>query len=164
MDILKSYLPLCWFKNHPLQLPSSSLFFKQNLFFYFVLEFLTQANMIPVSEALVEVIADTAFTLLFVVIVLSLNRTIHNYIQVATAVLFCENIVAIFGVPVIAWLTVTHEWPSYVILIGLVAWDFALITFIMKKVLTIDIFASLVVAFLYFMLTYGAAYGLTIAF
>jgi hypothetical protein len=120
--------------------------------------------MIPVSEALVEVIADTAFTLLFVVIVLSLNQTMHNYIQAATAVLFCENIVSIFAVPVIAWLTVTHDWPSYVVLIGLVAWDFALITYIMKKVLAIDVLASVVVAFLYFMLTYGAAYGLTMAF
>lgn len=120
--------------------------------------------MIPVSEALVEVIADTCFTLLFVALVLSLNRTMHNYIRVATAILACENVVAIFGVPIIAWLTVTHDWLSYVFLAALLIWDFSLITYIMKKVLAIDIWASIVVAFFYFMLTYGAAYALTMAF
>lgn len=164
MDILKQYLSLCWFKSHPLQLPSSKAFFQQNLIFYFVLEFFTQANMIPVLEAFVEVFMNSGLTLLFVVIVLSLNRSMHNYIQVASAVLFCENIVSIFGVPVIAWLTVTHDWLSYTLLAGLFFWDYALITYIMKKALVIDIFASLVVTFLYFICTYGLAYSLTLAF
>jgi hypothetical protein len=164
MDILKQYFPLCWFKTHPLQLPSSEAFFKQNLIFYFTVEFFTQANMIPVFEAFTEVIADTALTLLFVVIVLSLNRTMHTYIQVASAVLFCENMVAILGVPVIVWLTMTHDWLSYTFLVILLVWDMALISYLMKKVLSIDIFASVIVALLYFATTYGAAYALTLAF
>jgi hypothetical protein len=164
MDLLKHYFPLCWFKNHPLQLPSSVAFFQKNLIFYFLVEFFTQANMIPPFEAFTEVIADTALTLLFVAIILSLNHTLHNYIQVASAILVCENAVSILGVPVIVWLTVTHDWLSYTVLAILMIWDFSLITYIMKKVLAIDVFASVVVTFFYFITTYGAAYALTLAF
>lgn len=161
LDLLKQYLPLCWFKNHPLQLPRSVPFFQQNLAFYFLVWVIVQANMISTLEAFVEMTLETALTLLFVAVVLSLNRTLHNYIQVATAVLLCENMVAIVGVPIIVWLTVTNSWISYIFLAALIFWDFALITYIMKKVLAIDIWASLVVSFLYLLTTYGAAYGLT---
>ncbi len=162
MEILKQYLPLCWFKNNPLQLPSSVTFFQKNLFVYFIIEFFTQANMIPPLEAFFEVSAETLLTLLFILIVLSLNKTMHNYMQVASAILVGENIVAILGVPVIVWLTITHDWLSYVFLFGLILWDFALVTYIMKKVLSIDLVAGLVVSFFYFATTYGAAYLLTL--
>jgi len=162
MEILKQYLPICWFKNNPLQLPSSLLFFKQNLAFYFIVEFFTQANMISPFEAFFEVTAETLFTLLFIFLVLTLNKTMHTYVQVASAVLVSENVVAIFGVPVIVWLTVTHDWLSYTVMALLIAWDFALITYIMKKVLAVDLLASLIVSFIYFIATYGAAYMLTI--
>lgn len=162
MDVLKLYLPLCWFKNNPLQLPISESFLKQNLAFHFVLVFITLANMIPVLDAFVEVFAETVLTLLFVFVILSLNRTMHAYIPVVSAILLTENIVSIMDVPVIAWLTLTHDWLSYTALVGLIIWDYALVTYIMKKVLAVDIFASLVVTFFYFMTTYGAAYVLTL--
>lgn len=156
------YLPLCWFRNHPLQLPSSVKFFWQNLIFYFTVWFFVQANMIPVLEAFFEVTIETVLTVLFIVAILALNRTMHNFMQVATAVLVCENAVAIFTVPVAVWLTVTHDWLSYVALTALILWDFSLITYIMKKVLAIDIWASIVVTVFYFGLTYALAYGLTL--
>lgn len=161
LDMLRNYLPLCWFKNHPLQLPRSVPFFQQNLAFYFLVWVIVQANMISTLEAFVEMTLETILTVLFVAVILSLNRSMHNYIQVATAVLLCENVVAIFGVPIMVWLTVTNSWPSYVFMAILIAWDFALIAYIMKKVLAVDIWASLVVAVLYFVTTYGAAYSLT---
>lgn len=164
IEALKAYLPLCWFKNNPLQLPKSVSFFQKNLIFYFVVEFFTQANMIPPWEAFSEVCTETLLTLFFVFVVLSLNRTLHNYIQVMTAILISENVVAIFGVPVIVWLTVTHHWLSYTLLFILIAWDFALVTYIMKKVLAIDWLASFIVSFFYFIATYGLAYVLTMAF
>lgn len=162
MEILKQYLPICWFKNNPLQLPHSVLFFKQNLAFYFIVEFFTQANMISPFEAFVEVTTETLLTLLFIFVVLTLNRTMHTYMQVASAILVSENVVAIFGVPVIFWLTVTDSWFSYAALALLVAWDFALITYIMRKVLAVDLLAGLIMSFVYFIATYGAAYMLTI--
>lgn len=162
MDNLKHYLPLCWFKNNPLQLPRSVIFFQQNLAVYYIVEFLTQANMIPPIEAFFEVTMETLLTLLFVAVVLGLNRTIHCYIQVMTAILLTENIVAIFGVPVIVWLTATHDWLSYASLVSIIIWDFSIVAYVMKKVLAIDTLASAIVSFFYFATTYGLAYLLTL--
>lgn len=164
MELLKLYLPLCWFKNHPLQLPSSVPFFKANVIFYFTVEFFTQANMIPPSEAFFEVIMDTSLTLLFIFAVLGLNRSTHNYMQVACAVLVCENVMSVFGVPVIVWLVFSHHWLAYTLLAALMIWDYALITYLMRKVLAVDMIAGVIVAFLYFATTYGIAYSLTLAF
>jgi hypothetical protein len=164
IEILKQYLPLCWFKSHPLQLPSEKFFLKFNLAFYFVLSFLTQSNMIAVTEAFVEVLTGTGLTLLFVFILLNLNRSMHNYVQVTSAILLCENVVGIFAVPAIAWMVLTHSLFSKLLLTSIVLWNFALITYIMKKVLSIDIWAGLVVSFLYILCTYVSAYALTLAF
>jgi len=45
VDLIKQYLPLCWFKHNPLELTRSTGFFKQNLIFYYLVEYFMQANM-----------------------------------------------------------------------------------------------------------------------
>ena len=161
MDALKQYLPLCWFRNNPLDLPKSMAFFNQNLLFYYFVEYFLQTNMIddPI-EAFFEVTLETSLTLLFVGIMMFFNKSLYVYIQVATAVLFCENIVSIFSVPVIVWLTISESTLSYYVLALLVLWDFALIAYIFKNVLSINLIAGAALALFYFITTYGAAFGL----
>jgi hypothetical protein len=162
MNVLKQYFPLCLFKADPLDLPRSVPFFKQNLWFYFIVELFIQANMIDPSEAFFEVIVETALTVCFVGLILFLNKTTHLYVQIVTAVLFCENVIAIFGVPVVIWLTVSDDMLSYYTFGLLVLWDFALVTYIVQKTLDINIAASLSISFFYFMMTYAGAYSLTL--
>lgn len=162
MNIFKLYLPLCWLKINPLDLPKSVDFFKQNLWFYFIVELFIQANMIDPSEAFVEVVIETGLTLSFVGLILFLNKSIHLYIQIATAVLFCENVVAFFGVPVVIWLTVSESLFSYYLFGMLILWDFILITFILKSILSINLAASLTISTFYFLMTYFGAYGVTL--
>lgn len=162
MNTFKLYLPLCWLKTNPLDLPSSVTFLKQNFWFYFVVELFIQANMIDPSEAFFEVIVETMLTFSFVGIILFLNKTKHLYVQIITAVLFCENVVAFFGVPVVVWLTVSENIWSYYLFGALIFWDFILITYIIKKVLAINTAASLTISFFYFVLTYIGAYALTL--
>jgi hypothetical protein len=161
MDALKQYLPLCWFKNNPPDLIRSMAFFSQNLVFYYLVEYFLQTNMVddPI-EAFFEVSLETSLTLLFVGFILLFNKSLYDYIQVATALLFCENIVSIFSVPVIVWLTVSESTLSYYVFALLVFWDFALITYIFKRVLSINLIAGAALSLFYFMATYGAAFGL----
>jgi hypothetical protein len=161
-NIIKLYLPLCWLKTNPVDLPRSTEFLQQNLWFYFVVELFIQANMIDPSEAFVEVVIETGLTIGFVGLILLLNKTTHLYVQILTAVLFCENIIAIFGVPIVVWLTVSESFISYYFMGFLVFWDFILITYIIKKVLSINTAASLTISFFYFMMTYAGAYGITL--
>jgi len=162
MNLVKIYFPLCFLKINPLDLPKSVAFFKQNLWFYFVLELFIQANMIDPYEAFFEVVIETSLTLCFVGLILFLNKSNHLYIQIATAVLFCENVIAFFGVPVVIWLTVSESILSYYLLGLLVLWDFILITYIIKQILSINMAASLAISFFYFLMTYFGAYAVTL--
>jgi len=162
MNIFKLYLPLSWLKVNPLDIPKSIDFFKQNLWFYFIVELFIQANMIDPFEAFVEVVIETSLTLAFISLILFLNKSIHLYIQIATAVLFCENVVAFIGVPVVIWLTVSDSIFSYYFFGMLILWDFILITFILKSVLSINLAASLTISTFYFLMTYFGAYGVTL--
>ena len=162
MNTFKLYLPLCWLKVNPLDLPRSVEFLKQNFWFYFIIELFIQANMIDPSEAFFEVIVETTLTFAFVGLILFLNKSTHLFVQIITAVLFCENVVAFFGVPVVVWLTVSESMASYYLFGILVFWDFILITFIIKKVLSINTAASLTISFFYFVVTYVGAYSLTL--
>jgi len=162
MNLVKLYLPLCWLKLNPLDLPRSVDFFKQNLWFYFIVELFIQANMIDPSEAVFEVVIETGLTMSFVALILFLNKSTHLFVQIATAVLFCENVVAFFGVPVVIWLTVSESIFSYYLMGFLVIWDFILITYIIKSILSINLAASLTISFFYFIMTYLGAYGMTL--
>ncbi len=161
MDILKQYLPLCWLKNNPLELPRSVYFFKQNLLFYFVSEYFMQANMTDDPfESFVEVSIETFLTLLFIGVMLFFNRTLYAYVQVTTAIIFCANIIGVFVVPVLIWLTISEEPLSYYFLSLLLLWDYAVVTHIIRQVLSVNLFASLVLALFYFIATYFGAFAL----
>lgn len=161
MDVLKQYLPLCWLRNNPLELPRSVDFFKQNLLFYFVVEYFMQANMTddPV-ESFTEVSIETLLTLIFIGVMLFFNRTLYAYVQVATAIIFCANIIGLFVIPVLIWLTVSEEPLSYYFLALLLFWDYAVVTYIIKQVLSVNLIASLVLSLSYFTVTYFGAFAL----
>jgi hypothetical protein len=107
IESLRQYLPLCWFKHNPLELTKSMGFFKQNLLFYFIVEYFMQANMTDDPfESFTEVTIETLLTFLFIGFILSLNKTFYAFIQVTTAILVCANIVSLFVIPVLIWLTI----------------------------------------------------------
>ncbi|WP_305907002.1 hypothetical protein Q9L42_018135 [Methylomarinum sp. Ch1-1] len=161
MDTLKQYLPLCWFTANPLDLPRSVRFFRLNLLFYFIVELFIQINMIEYFEAIFEVTLETGLTLVFVGLVVLLNKSGHSFIQVSSAILFCENVVAVVVVPTMIWLTITEDELSYVTMAFLMLWDFSLVAYVYKKTLGINTAAGAVVSLFYFTCTYGFAYGIT---
>lgn len=161
MDILKQYLPLCWLENNPLELPRSVDFFKKNLLFYFIVEYFMQANMTDdPMESFTEVGIETLLMLMFVGVMLFFNKTLYAYIQVATAILVCANVIALFIVPVIIWLTISESPLSYYFLGLLLLWDYVLVTYIIKQTLSINLFASLALSLFYFTATYLGAFAL----
>jgi hypothetical protein len=161
MDFIKQYLPLCWLKNNPLDLPRSIAFFRQNLLFSFVIEYFMQANMTddPI-EAFFEVGIETFLTLLFVGLVLFLNKTLYVYVQITTAILFCANVISVVIVPVMVWLTVSEHPISYYLLGLLMLWDFAVVAYILKRTIIINTAAGIALALFYFVATYLGAFAL----
>ena len=161
VEILRQYLPLCWFKHNPLELTRSMSFFKQNLLFYFIVEYFMQANMTDDPfESFTEVSIQTLLTLMFIGFILRLNKTLYAYIQVTTAILICANIVSLFVIPVLIWLTISENILSYYSLGLLFVWEFTVMAYIFRKILSINPAASLVLSVLYFTVTYLGAFTL----
>ena len=161
IEILRQYLPLCWFKHNPLELTRSMRFFKQNLLFYYIVEYFMQANMTDDPfESFTEVSIETLLTLMFIGLVLYLNKTFYAFIQVTTAILFCANIVSLFVIPVLIWLTIYEYLLSYYSLGLLFIWELALIAYIFRRTLSINLSASLALSALYFTIAYLGAFAI----
>ena len=160
-EILTQYLPLCWFRHDPLKLTRSISFFKTNLLIYFIVEYVTQTNMTDGPfESFVEVSIQILLTLLFISFILYLNKTLYAYIQVTSAILICANIISIFVIPVLIWLTVDENILSYYSLSLLFVWEFTVISYILRKSLAINSIASLALSVLYFSVTYLGAFAI----
>jgi hypothetical protein len=120
-----------------------------------------QANMTDDPfESLTEVTIQILLTLLFIGFILHLNKTLYAYIQVTTAILVCANIVSLFVIPVLIWLTVSEVLLSYYNLGLLFVWEFTVLAYIFRKVLTINLAASLALTVLYFTVTYLGAFAI----
>lgn len=165
MDIIKQYLPLCWFQLNPLDLPRSFSFLRYNLLFYFIVEFFLQANMTddPV-ESFYEVMFESVLTLVLIAILLALNKILYAYVQVASALLFVSNVVAACVIPVLIWMTMTEDSLSLYVLGFEILWEFLLATYILRRILSINWAASVVMSMIYFVATYFGAYGLGLLF
>ncbi len=161
MDTVKHYLRLCWFDANPLDLMKSTNFLKLNAFVYWVVQYLLQSNMTDDPfESFFEVTFELLFTFMFVGVTLWLDKRLYAYVQVTTAILFCTNLLSIFIVPVMVWLTVSDDPLSYYVMSILVLWLYALITHIVKATLSIDLLASLALSLLYFTVVYLGAIAL----
>ncbi len=111
-------------------------------------------------EAFFEVGIETVLTLMFIGLVLFLNKTLYVYIQITTAVLFSANVISVAIVPVMVWLTVTEDPLSYYLLGVLALWDFAVVAYIFKRAIIINMAASIALASFYFVTTYLGAFAL----
>ncbi|MGY6276592.1 hypothetical protein [Methylomonas sp. MgM2] len=160
MGIIGQYLGLCWFAASPLELPSSTRFFNNNLVFNFLIFSFIHFNMTDDIESITEVIIETLLNLGFIAATLWLNRTMSAYIQAASSVLFCENIVAIFLIPIMFWATVVEDWWSYGTLGLALLWVWGMIAAIFRKMLRINRLAGLVMSLFYFLFSFGGGFAI----
>lgn len=160
MDILSEYLALCWLSNDPLELPRSESLLRKNLLIYFMIGYLLQANMIDDPfEAFYEISLQVIFMLMFVGILLFLNKSLYLYVQVVTAFTLSANLISVLVVPVMVWLTVTEDMFSYYLFALLLVWYYAIVTYVLKYVMVINLAASMVLALLYFIVTFLGAFA-----
>lgn len=142
-------------------MPRSFSFLRYNLIFYVVVEFFLQANMTddPI-ESFTEVLIETVLTLALIALLLSLNKILYAYVQVASALVFCSNVVAATVIPVLIWMTMTEDSLSFYVLGFQLFWEFLLIAYILRRIMAINWPASLVAALCYFVVTYYGAFAL----
>ncbi|QPK63260.1 hypothetical protein IVG45_21045 [Methylomonas sp. LL1] len=160
MDIIKQYLALCWFNVSPLELPRSTAFFKNNLIFSLLVFFFIQFNMTDEIESITEVVLETLLNLGFIALTLWLNKNMHTFIQVGSAILFCENVVAALIIPIMFWATVAEDWLGYGMLGIMVLWNWAMVGIIFKQALNITTLAGLIMSLFYLLFSFGGGFAL----
>jgi hypothetical protein len=161
LDTVKRYLRLCWLDTNPLDFVESTDFLKINVVFFAVVQYFLQTNMTDDPfESFFEVAFELLLTFAFVAVMLFFDKMLDAFIQLTTAILFCTNVLSVFFVPIMVWLTVTDDPLSYYVMGVLVLWFYALISYIIKTALAIDILASLALSLLYFIVVYMGAIGL----
>ena len=161
LDIIKKYLPLCWFDTNPLDLEKSSQFLKLNGVFFWIVQYFLQTNMTddPV-ESFFEVSYELVLLFVFMGVMLFFDKMLYAYVQLTSAVLFCTNVLSIFFIPVMVWLTVTEEPLSYYAMTIWALWFYSVIAVMFKTALAINTIASLALSLLYFTVVYLGALGL----
>jgi len=159
MGIVKQYLALCWFDSSPYELPKSIPFFKRNLIFNFLVFFFIHFNMTDELESVTEVFFETVLSLGFIALTLWLNDTLSGYVQVSSAILFSENLVSLFLVPIMFWVTVAEDWYSYGVLAFILLWAGGMIAAIFKKALAINLVAGLVMSLFYVLFSFGGGFA-----
>lgn len=158
MNLIKQYLALCWFQVSPLDLPRSTRFFKLNLVFNFVTYAFIHFNMTDDIESITEVFFETLLTLGFIAFTLCLQRTMYTFIQVSSAILFCENTIAFLLIPIMFWVTIVEDWLSYGILLVILLWNWAIIAGIFKKIMNINALAGMVMSLLFILFSFGGGF------
>ncbi len=160
MGIIRQYLALCWFDASPLELDRSTQFLKFNLIFNFLIYFFIQFNMTDDIESITEVIFETLLSVGFIALTLWLNNTAYAFVQACSAVLFCQNVLALFLVPIMFWATVAENWPSYTALLLVVLWNWIVTAAIFKRSLSINMLAGLVMSFFYLLMSFGGGFAI----
>ena len=133
---------------------------KRNAAVYFGLLSFILINMSDDPEVLLEVVLEITLIMLFVAIALGLNGNSQHFVQVASSVMVCQNVIAVCLVPVMFWLTLSDSTASYVAMFALLFWDFLLLATIFRKVLAINIVAGWIISLLFFAWVYGGAFGI----
>ncbi|MGR8929587.1 MAG: hypothetical protein ACU836_03020 [Gammaproteobacteria bacterium] len=160
MYIIRQYLALCWLSASPLELPRSTVFFKNNLLFNFLIFFFIHFNMTDDVESISEVIIETLLNIGFIALTLWLNGNANTFLQVTSAILFSENVIALVLIPIMFWATVAEDWLSYGTLVAALVWNWAMVTSIFKKSLRINTLAGVVMALFYFLFSFGGGFAI----
>jgi hypothetical protein len=162
MRLLIKYLSLCWFRNNPADLVPSSSFMWKTVAFYLVSGIIVEGLISDPADGTLEVLLRTIMAFSSVATILLITKKWQYYNQLFTAIFVCENFIMVLATATEALyhlMVMTHQEYSEEISIGigvlLVGWYLAIVSYILRKFFLYKTSFSLVLAFSYFILTYG---------
>ena len=162
MALLKQYLWLCWFKNNPIDLHPSSSFLWKNIIFYMISGAIVEGLISDPADGTLEVMMRVIVALSLLSSLVFLLKKRHLFIQLLTAVFVCENFIVTLGILTeimdIFIRNTEYDYLSTAFGVVLVFWYMAIISYILRGLLTFTMRSSIGLALLYFCLTYGGPF------
>lgn len=161
MSLLLDYLALCLFRNNPVNLHPSTSFMWKTIAFYLVSGMIVE-GLIADVEGVIEVWMRTVMAFSSITVLLLTLKKWEYFRQLFIAIFICENFIMTLAVGAEALnfvMTMNHfEYREYVdisLATLLVCWYLAIVSYVLRQVFEFDMARSLILAFSYFVLTYG---------
>ena len=162
MKLLNQYLLLCWFKNNPADIIPSKSFMWKTVVFYLISGIIVEGLIADPADGTLEVLLRTVMAFSSIAVFLLISKKWSNFNQLFTAIFVCENFIMTLAIAAEAldfWMVMSKEVYREEISIGLavflVGWYLAIVSYIFRQLLSYKMSASVILAFSYFILTYG---------
>lgn len=162
MTLLLKYLALCFFKNNPADLYPPQKFMWNTVVFYLVSGCIVEGLISDPADGSLEVFLRTIMAFSSCATLLLIIKKWPYFKQLFTAIFVCENFImtlatiteALYFLMVMKHVEFAEE-ISIAIGVVLVGWYIAIVSYIIRQMLFYKTSTSVILAFSYFILTYG---------
>ena len=162
MNLLIKYLSLCWFRNNPADLFPSKSFMWKAVAFYLISGIIVESLISDPADGTLEVLLRTIMAFSSIATYLLIFKKWQYFNQLYTAIFICENFIMTLAIATEALyfvMVMNHQEYSEEISIGigalLVGWYIAIVSYILRQAFATKMSVSVILAFSYFVLTYG---------
>lgn len=162
MNLLIKYLSLCWFRNNPADLIPSKSFMLKTVVFYLISGIIVEGLIADPADGTLEVLLRTIMAFSSIATLLLIIKKWHYFNQLFTAIFVCENFIMTLAIATEALdfvMVMKHveyrEEISISLAVLLVGWYIAIVSYILRQLLAFKMSVSVILAFSYFILTYG---------
>lgn len=162
MNLLIKYLSLCWFRNNPADLNPPKSFMWKTVAFYLISGIIVEGLIADPADGTLEVSLRTIMAFTSIAILLMIIKKWSHFNQLFTAIFVCENFIMTLAIAAEALdfvMVMNHEESRELISISLavllVGWYIAIVSYILRQLFTYRMSVSVIMAFSYFVLTYG---------
>jgi hypothetical protein len=162
MTLLRKYLALCFFINNPADLIPTKSFMWKTVAFYLISGCIVEGLISDPADGSLEVFLRTIMAFSTVATILLATKKWRYYNQLFTAIFVCENFIMTLATATEAMyfgMVMNHhdaaEEISIALGVFLVGWYIAIVSYIFRQLLSFQMSLSIMLAFSYFVLTYG---------
>jgi len=162
MRLLVKYLSLCWFINNPTDLVPPKSFMWKTVVFYLVSGIIVESLIADPADGTLEVLMRTIMAFTSITTLLLIIKKWQHFNQLFTAIFVCENFIMTLAIAAEAldFLMVMNkeeyrEEISIGLAVLLVGWYLAIVSYILRQLFSYKMSVSVILAFSYFVLTYG---------
>ena len=162
MNLLINYLSLCWFKNNPIELFPSKSFMWKAVAVYLVSGIIVESLIADPADGSLEVALRTIMAFSSIATYLVIFKKWQYFNQIYIAIFICENFIMTLATAtegLYFWLVMKHYEYAEEVSIGigvlLVGWYIAIVSYILRQAFMTKMSISVILAFSYFVLTYG---------
>jgi len=162
MNLLLNYLALCWFRKNPADLVPPTSFMWKTITFYLISGFIVEGLIADPADGTLEVSLRAIMAFSSIAIFLLAIKKWPNFNQLFTAIFVCENFIMTLAIGAEALdfvMVMNHEeyreTVSISLAVLLVGWYIAIVSYIFRQFFAYTMSISVIIAFSYFVLTYG---------